>query len=39
MVHKEKAMEKRKFNKNNKEKRAYIVWDENDSTTNFSSKE
>jgi len=38
-VHKEKAMENRKFNKNNKGKRAYIAWDENDSTSSSSSIE
>jgi len=33
LMHKEKILEKKKFNKNNKGKRAYIAWDENDSTT------
>jgi len=32
-------VEKRKFNKYNKGKRVFIAWDENDSTTSFSSKE
>jgi len=32
LVHKEKTLNKKKFSKNNKGKRAYIAWDENDST-------
>jgi len=39
LVHKEKDVERRKFNKTSKGKRAYIAWDENDSTTSSSSKE
>ena len=43
MNHKDKttaaATEKKKFNKNGKGKRAYIAWEENDSTTSYSSKE
>jgi len=39
LTHKEKIVEKKKFNKKSKGKRAYIAWDENDSTTNSSSKE
>jgi len=33
------AVEKKKFSKSNKAKMAYIVWEENDSTTSCSSKE
>ena len=43
MNHKNKATaaaaEKKKFSKNGKGKRAYIAWEENDSTTSCSSKE
>ena len=42
MDHKDKAIaaaEKKKFSKNGKGKRAYIAWEENDSTTSCSSKE
>jgi len=39
LTHKEKPVEKKKFNKHNKGKIAYISWDENDSTTSSSSKE
>jgi len=36
---KDKTVEKKKFSKSSKGKRAYIAWDENDSTTSCSSKE
>jgi len=36
---KDKTAEKKKFNKSSKGKRAYIAWDENDSTTSCSSNE
>ena len=36
---KEKIVEKKKFSKSSKGKRAYIAWDKNDSTTSCSSKE
>jgi len=39
LVHKGKTLDKKKFNKNNKGKRAYFAWDENDSTTSSSLKE
>jgi len=39
LTHKEKAVQKKKFNKHNKGKRAYITWDESDSITSSSSKE
>jgi len=39
LIHKQKDVEKRKFNKNSKGKRAYIACDENDSTTSSLSKE
>jgi len=43
MNHKDKAIvaavEKKKFSKNDKGKKAYIAWEENDSTTSCSSKE
>jgi len=39
LVHKDKAAEKKKISKGNKGKRAYIAWDENNSTTSCSSKE
>ena len=43
MNHKDKAtaavVEKKKFSKNGKGKRAYIPWEENDSTTSCSLKE
>jgi len=39
LMDKEKILDKKNFSKNNKGKRAYIAWDENDSTTSSSSKE
>jgi len=36
---KDRTAEKKKFSKRSKGKRAYITWDENDSTTSCSLKE
>jgi len=38
LIYKEKALDKKKFSKNNRGKMAYFAWDKNDSTTSSSPK-